>query len=48
MRIFNPDGSEAEMCGNGIRSFAKYLYDNRIINKNRSTSRPLPGSRNLS
>jgi len=33
MRIFNPDGSEAEMCGNGIRSFAKYLYDNRIINK---------------
>jgi diaminopimelate epimerase len=33
MRIFNPDGSEAEMCGNGIRSFAKYLYDNRIVNK---------------
>jgi len=33
MRIFNPDGSEAEMCGNGIRSFAKYLYDNRLINK---------------
>lgn len=33
MRIFNPDGSEAEMCGNGIRSFAKYLYDNKIINK---------------
>ncbi|HQL83047.1 MAG TPA: diaminopimelate epimerase, partial [Spirochaetota bacterium] len=33
MRIFNPDGSEAEMCGNGIRSFAKYLYDNRIITK---------------
>lgn len=25
MRIFNPDGSEAEMCGNGIRMFAKYL-----------------------
>lgn len=33
MRIFNPDGSEAEMCGNGIRSFAKFLYDNRIIAK---------------
>jgi diaminopimelate epimerase len=30
MRIFNPDGSEAEMCGNGIRCFAKYCYDNRI------------------
>lgn len=25
MRIFNKDGSEAEMCGNGIRCFAKYL-----------------------
>jgi diaminopimelate epimerase len=27
MRIFNADGSEAEMCGNGIRCLAKYLYD---------------------
>lgn len=27
MRIFNPDGSEAEMCGNGIRCFAKFVYD---------------------
>ncbi len=27
MRIFNTDGSEAEMCGNGIRCFARYLYD---------------------
>ncbi len=25
MRMFNPDGSEAEMCGNGIRCFAKYV-----------------------
>lgn len=33
MRMFNPDGSEAEMCGNGIRCFAKYLYDNRITAK---------------
>jgi|SRR3990172_4735760 len=30
MSIFNPDGSEAEMCGNGIRCFAKYLHDNGI------------------
>ena len=27
MRMFNPDGTEAEMCGNGIRVFAKFLYD---------------------
>ena len=27
MRIFNADGSEAEMCGNGIRCVAKYAYD---------------------
>ncbi len=27
MRIFNADGSEAEMCGNGIRGLAKYVYD---------------------
>lgn len=33
MRIFNKDGSEAGMCGNGIRCFAKYVYDNRIIDK---------------
>jgi diaminopimelate epimerase len=27
MRIFNPDGTEAEMCGNGLRCFVRYLYD---------------------
>jgi diaminopimelate epimerase len=27
MRIFNTDGSEAEMCGNGIRCFARYVYE---------------------
>ncbi len=30
MRIFNPDGSEPQMCGNGIRCFAKYVYDRRL------------------
>jgi diaminopimelate epimerase len=34
MRIFNADGSEAEMCGNGIRCFAKYCYENGIALKN--------------
>jgi len=32
-RVFNADGSEAEMCGNGIRCFAKFVYDNAIIRK---------------
>jgi diaminopimelate epimerase len=32
-RIFNDDGSEAEMCGNGIRCFSKYVYENNIIKK---------------
>lgn len=31
MRIFNPDGSEPEMCGNAIRCFARYIYENNII-----------------
>jgi diaminopimelate epimerase len=33
MRMFNPDGSEAEMCGNGIRGVGKYLYDHGITHK---------------
>ncbi|MBI2076284.1 MAG: diaminopimelate epimerase [Candidatus Aenigmarchaeota archaeon] len=31
MRVFNPDGSEAEKSGNGIRMFARYLYDKKLI-----------------
>ena len=30
MRMFNADGSESEMCGNGIRCVAKYVYDHGI------------------
>jgi diaminopimelate epimerase len=33
MKIFNADGSEAEMCGNGVRCFAKYCYENGIVKK---------------
>lgn len=33
MRIYNADGSEAEMCGNGIRCVAKYVYDHGMTEK---------------
>lgn len=33
MMIFNADGSEVEMCGNGIRCFAKYIWDRGLSNK---------------
>ena len=33
MRMFNADGSEGEMCGNGIRCVAKYVYDHHIVEK---------------
>ena len=35
MQIFNADGSEAEMCGNGIRCVAKYLYERGIVSQER-------------
>lgn len=33
MRIFNPDESESEMCGNGIRALAKYVYEHGLTDK---------------
>ena len=33
MRMFNADGSESEMCGNGIRCVAKYLYDHGLVDR---------------
>src|SRR5205814_1390190 len=33
MRMFNADGSESEMCGNGLRCVAKYVYDHGIARK---------------
>lgn len=33
MRMFNADGSEAEMCGNGLRCVAKYVYDHEICRR---------------
>jgi diaminopimelate epimerase len=37
MRMFNADGSESEMCGNGVRCVAKYIHDHGIAQKGRVT-----------
>lgn len=33
MRMFNPDGTEGEMCGNALRSLSKYVYDHGMTDK---------------
>ncbi len=43
MRIFNPDGSEAEMCGNAIRCVARYMYEHNMINKDKIRVETLAG-----
>ena len=43
MRIFNRDGSEGKMCGNGIRCVGKYLYDNGMVDKTDLTIETLSG-----
>ena len=43
MRIINSDGSEAEMCGNGIRCFARYVYEKGIVRKETMTIETLAG-----
>ena len=47
MRMFNPDGSEAEMCGNGIRCFAKFVYDRGYTWSTRMTVETLGGTKVL-
>ena len=37
MRMFNADGSEGKMCGNGVRCVGKYVYDNLLDDKTRDT-----------
>lgn len=47
MRIFNADGSVAEMCGNGIRCVGKYVYDHGMTEKKVLTIETLSGIRKL-
>ena len=47
MRIFNADGSEAEMCGNAIRCVGKYLYDERLVTTKRIRIETLAGIKEL-
>lgn len=47
MRILNPDGSEAEMCGNGIRCLAKFSYENGIVQKKTFNIETLAGVRKV-
>lgn len=35
MKIYNQDGTEAEMCGNGIRCIVKYIYEEKYLNTNK-------------
>lgn len=43
MRIINSDGSEAEMCGNGIRCFARFVYEQNIVKNETMTVETLAG-----
>ncbi len=47
MRIFNADGSEAKMCGNGIRCVGKYVYDKGYTTKKTITVETLSGIKTL-
>lgn len=47
MRIINSDGSEAEMCGNGIRCVGKYVYDKGLTKKDVITISTLAGIKTL-
>ena len=47
MRMFNPDGSEGEMCGNALRSVGKYVYDHRLTDKKNVVIETLGGMQHL-
>lgn len=48
MRMFNADGSEGKMCGNGTRCIAKYVYDRGLTDKTEITLETLGGIKHIS
>lgn len=48
MRMFNADGSEGEMCGNGIRCVGKFVYDKGLTNQTEVSVETLAGIKYLS
>ncbi|WP_077368709.1 diaminopimelate epimerase [Anaerosalibacter sp. Marseille-P3206] len=47
MIYYNSDGSRGEMCGNGIRCFSKYVYENKLVNKKQFTVETLAGIKKI-
>ncbi len=47
MKMYNADGSQAEMCGNGIRCVGKFVYDKGLTNKKQVTIETLAGIKTL-
>ena len=47
MKMYNYDGSEAEMCGNGIRCLAKFVYEKKLTNKKEFSVETLAGVKNI-
>ena len=42
MRMFSPDGTEGEMCGNALRSVGKYVYDHRMTDRKDFINQSVP------
>ena len=47
MRMFNPDGTEGEMCGNALRSMSKYVYEHNLTDKTNLTIETLGGMQKI-
>lgn len=47
MRVFNPDGTEAEMCGNALRGVGKFVYDHNLTDKTKFSVETLGGIKKI-